>query len=596
LDQLDAYFSEVDARQGPVNVDQIADSMERIRELPSEPVRTRQRPRVWIAAVAAAAVITAIGVVPLLVGPRVADAPPASEPSTITTPTTLETAPPTTGASEVHAPVWTGPIDPITLTLDPPLVPAEIGVVEVTVTGNAHDDVWVMVCSGARGVIDPAGWPQTDQIPLGVCGDASRQDGTLLNPEIEDGRFEAVLQVPIDAQAIEDGGIVITAGDIWVPLRGNALLSIADADMVGTTAAPPTTTVIPAETWNPILAATRAEAAPAAATCPAGTDPTVPGPVDQDRPDPRWVGNLAGAFDQHTGQVVYVDVTGETWLFDVCTNTWRRADPEWAPYPADQIYDAAGEPSAVRGHLVYDVDSDVTVALRYNGPAVYDAAANTWTRHPYGTGDEDFFPLGAVYDPVSGLIITSTLDHDDGEVWNLWAYDVDTDAWTEIGPVTIERDTPCCTQIDLLGYAAPIDRLILTTYQGDRPVTLLVDPRNGETTIIPDENAPVVDLGWPGASYGQTTGTVYVDTQRPRALCGFDAQVPGWACQEIPSDLPSVYDPWATIVEDAINNRLLLIPGTVGTIPGWASDKSDDFWSLDLATGTWALALPPASP
>ena len=83
----------------------------------------------------------------------------------------------------------------------------------------------------------------------------------------------------------------------------------------------------PAGTWNPILATTRAKPAPTAATCPPDTDPDTPGPADQDRPEAGWAGNMAAAFDRHTGRIVYVDTLGETWTFDVCTNTWHRMNP-----------------------------------------------------------------------------------------------------------------------------------------------------------------------------------------------------------------------------------------------------------------------------
>jgi hypothetical protein len=38
------------------------------------------------------------------------------------------------------------------------------------------------------------------------------------------------LRVPIDAQAIGDGGVVITTGDIWVPLGGNVLLRVGSGE------------------------------------------------------------------------------------------------------------------------------------------------------------------------------------------------------------------------------------------------------------------------------------------------------------------------------------------------------------------------------
>ena len=51
--------------------------------------------------------------------------------------------------------------------------------------------------------------------------------------------------------------------------------------------------------WNPILATTKAKAAPPAATCPEGTDPNAPGSVDQDRPQlAGWTSNQPAVFDE----------------------------------------------------------------------------------------------------------------------------------------------------------------------------------------------------------------------------------------------------------------------------------------------------------
>ena len=118
--------------------------------------------------------------------------------------------------------------------------------------------------------------------------------------------------------------------------------------------------------------------------------------------------------------------------------------------------------------------------------------------------------MGAVYDPVSGLILTTFMASELRDSWLLRAYDVETHSWTEVGQISVERNTPCCTQIDLLGYSSGLDRLILTTRIDDTPSTLLVDPRNGNMTIIPDELAPPVDLGWPSHAFGQADDTVFV--------------------------------------------------------------------------------------
>lgn len=198
----------------------------------------QERPRGWTVRVVAAAALVALVLIggPLLllrdtVDSDVEPLTPVDVVTTVTVPPTTNTS--TTSTAPDEAPpgvVWTGPVDPITLTLDPSVVPAEIGTVTVTVTGRSHDDIWVLVCRGARGFVDPANWPTESVIVGEVCGEVSREEGTLVNPRIEDGAFTATLQVPIDAQAIEDGGVVITTGDIMVQLRGNALLQIADDD------------------------------------------------------------------------------------------------------------------------------------------------------------------------------------------------------------------------------------------------------------------------------------------------------------------------------------------------------------------------------
>jgi hypothetical protein len=104
VDQLDAYFSQVDERQGPVTADQIAEVIDKVHALPPAPVPVRQRPRVWVAAAAAALVLVAIGVAPLLVGSQDADTPPATEATVATTAPTTTT--PSTAAARAQGAVF----------------------------------------------------------------------------------------------------------------------------------------------------------------------------------------------------------------------------------------------------------------------------------------------------------------------------------------------------------------------------------------------------------------------------------------------------------------------------------------------------------
>ena len=231
--------------------------------------------------------------------------------------------------------------------------------------------------------------------------------------------------------------------------------------------------------WSPILSTTKARSAPAAATCPEGSNPNAPGPIDQARPgDGPW-SNQAAVFDTYQGRIVYVDEASETWTFDVCTNIWRAMDPAFVP-------DAAhlGE-----GQLVYDIDSDRTIAFGTRNVYAYDAAANTWTRRgsPDGRDPRAAWP-GAVYDPISGLVL---VQFDDGM---LVAYDVDTDTWTEIGviseprEITSEGQTQTSGPPFLVGHVAEADRLAFLGFGGApfQDTGQLINPRTGEATDLAD--------------------------------------------------------------------------------------------------------------
>lgn len=389
-----------------------------------------------------------------------------------------------------------------------------------------------------------------------------------------------------------------TAVAILVMFVGSLLLLSGDeADVVDepipTTLVPPVTTVPVTEatspvvgTWNPILSATVAGEAPAAATCPEATNSDVPGPVDQVRPGTEGVGVVSTVFDQRAGRVVYVD-QGETWTFDVCTNTWSQMHP------------IGSAPDLLSGGFVYDVDSDVTVALSPESVYVYDANANEWTRPAndgLGSNTDYILPSGGAYDPVTGLIITSIplwSSETMSTYWEFWAYDVDTNVWTLLGPLGLQPSNR--DQLDFLGYSERLDRLIVTGSVGGEVGTILVDPRTGDVTVLPVES-PVVDFGWPNGTYGVAGGTVYVttnSTDSPHDICGFDANVGSWtACFDIPNTpYVGVGFPYPALVGDPINNRLVVINPRAST---WAALSR--IGAIDLATGEWTQLLGPKTP
>lgn len=355
-----------------------------------------------------------------------------------------------------------------------------------------------------------------------------------------------------------------------------------------TTVVPPVTTIPVTETanpvawdWSPLLSTTVAREAPAAATCPDGTNPDTPGPIDQIRPGNASVGYAA--FDQRAGRVVYLDHVGATWTFDVCTNTWRQMLPTgWVPRD-------------LSGGLVYDVDSDVTVALGYESVSVYDANTNTWT-HPANDGlgfdeDDSISPYGGAYDPVTGLIITSNhrwTSETSPLSSEFWAYDVDTNEWTLLGPLRLEPSSR--DQLDFLGYSERLDRLIVAGWLDGDMGTVLVDPRTGDATVLPIPS-PVVDIGWPNEAYGPVGGTVYTTTRiqaNAKEICGFDANDKSWtACFDVPATPGTQLLPFPALVGDPINNRLLVINGR---------ENASRVGAIDLATGNWTQLLAPTTP
>jgi hypothetical protein len=193
---------------------------------------------------------------------------------------------------------------------------------------------------------------------------------------------------------------------------------------VATTAIPVTSTTTMAEEQGAILATTKAKPLPTQATCPPGSNPDAPGPIDQERP-----ANVDGAqaFDRHAGRIIVLANDEQrrprTWTFDVCSNIWQRMDPPGEPGWDDPVT------------LVYDADSDRIIAFEFARDRVwsYDFSADRWTVEgglpSLRNSIVGWARTAAVYHHPSGLVIVY-----DG--YSMWAYDVETHTWTGV------RQTP----------------------------------------------------------------------------------------------------------------------------------------------------------
>ena len=133
--------------------------------------------------------------------------------------------------SDKQATVWMDNRWGVLLSVTPPLLAPVPGTYEVTVHGfhsGEQGGVWVTSCPGAHGEVDVNAW-QPAEVPgslESMC--ALTDDHHVARGDFVDGAFEAMVQIEIDEAAIEEGGVVITTGDMWVPVAGNVLLRIAD--------------------------------------------------------------------------------------------------------------------------------------------------------------------------------------------------------------------------------------------------------------------------------------------------------------------------------------------------------------------------------
>jgi len=339
---------------------------------------------------------------------------------------------------------------------------------------------------------------------------------------------------------------------------------------------------------------------PPAATCPPGSNPDKRGPVDQARPADEYT---ATAFDRRAGRLVVItnkwleltEDTGqgvETWTFDVCTNTWTQMHPNREPPGFRHI-----------ARLVYDVDSDVTIAwlvVSYGDPGVlldpqtgtwtgpggdgpaemwaYDLQTDTWTKKK--APPADLWSAFLAYDPVSGLVVAAPYSEPEQTWWN---YEVETDTWT---PIHQANAGP--SEGAVIAYDASVDRLVA---YGDGPdigaeyETWLFDLRSGTWSRSGAQRPPV--WGWltaPRLVYDEAAKRSVVLMRYPETT--YDATADRW------ETLAEADDTWpypAWMVYDPLNRRLV---GLGGKSPNPDIDVVPvGVEALDLVTGERTVLL-----
>jgi len=149
--------------------------------------------------------------------------------------------------------------------------------------------------------------------------------------------------------------------------------------------------------------------------------------------------------------VLWGPSSSQMWAYDYNSNTWTNLDPTTKP-------DARSEHA-----MAYDVESDRVIifggrADKYKSDTwAYDFNANTWTPTSPAASPPMRYAHKMAYDTESDRIILFGGWDWDGIKSDTWAYDFNSNTWTNMNPVT----TPQARPHFAMAYNAESDRVII---------------------------------------------------------------------------------------------------------------------------------------
>ncbi len=381
---------------------------------------------------------------------------------------------------------------------------------------------------------------------------------------------------------------------LWFVFRGEETPPVVTEPTLVTTTMLGSTTTIPAGTTTTTAAASattwtvpagvvdlgspdrladfQAGPLPAAATCPAGSTPDVPGGDTWwwSRPGGETIRVTQAAFDWESGRLVAGFFVDRIWLLDPCRNLWEGR--------------VGGPP--VYGPLVYDADSDLVLFFAGDGVWAYDTDADTWTQKG-GMPDTSDWSFQAVYHDPSGLVVGVS---GFGSARHLWAYDVEPDTWYDLGPVNLGEIHPYDPV--MLGYDPVGDRFyIYVAGAGGGAQTWRYEPGQGWTyvaTLTPDFDLSRNDSAYPAGTmaFDRSAGRFVIMDRG--VVAALDPSVPEWEIIFDQSDGGSLNRSYQAVVYDPLNGRLIVLGGRYGE-----GEWANDVWAFDTRTREWSELLPP---
>jgi N-acetylneuraminic acid mutarotase len=274
----------------------------------------------------------------------------------------------------------------------------------------------------------------------------------------------------------------------------------------------------------------------------------------------------------------------ETWAYDVSVNTWTNMEPPVGPSMrdvAELVYDAESDRVILFGGRLFDEDKGIVL----NDTWAYDYNSNTWTQ--MADGPADHLSAQMAYDTESDrVILFGGIDIELGtSKKDTWAYDFNSDTWTEMNPVIKPRSYRSASGV---AYDSKSDRVLmwsgasLSVWSYDFNTNIWQEIETGEGPHPSNRSAS--DMVYDAESDRMILfgGTIGGDE-----TWSYDNKTNTWTKMgpdENPGELI-----FHAMVYSVAADRVILFGGKIGNVP---YKYSGETWSYDLNTDTWENVTP----
>jgi N-acetylneuraminic acid mutarotase len=232
---------------------------------------------------------------------------------------------------------------------------------------------------------------------------------------------------------------------------------------------------------------------------PAQPSPSGSGPMAYDIESDRTVMYISVLGYSDTGDIV---PGGETWEYDLNTNTWTNMAPLVAPFGllgAEMVYDAESDRMILFGGL------DVETFEPFDDTWTYDLNSNTWSKmDPEVSPPARNFPAMAYDDSADRVILFGGYP----SLNDTWSYDFNTDTWEPMEPADKPSRRLYCDMV----YDPVSGRMVLfggasTANENPLDDTWAYDYGTNTWTELSPETHPS-ERGWYAAVYSSNAQRV----------------------------------------------------------------------------------------